>query len=303
MSKALSIFVSYASEDAEAVESLDSWLRERGYAPWLDKRNLIAGQDWELEIKRAVRSAHIVLACISRKAVAKTGYVQTELRAALDAADERPPGKIFLIPLRIDECEIPERLQHLHRVDLFTAGGRDQLAKALEREMSRLPGDTELAHEDALPSASQTESAHQIHEFVRQARLTDVVSVSVISHTGGVTLRALIDALAQANELTGATKPILLQVLLRSRELSDLTRAQSIERSTHRLKDLAASSKMFNVEVRYYASPAFLRCIIFEHADASFSALSVFLRLAACQGTQSAWRGQPFRIHPQLYDS
>jgi hypothetical protein len=71
MPSTLRIFVSYASEDAEAINALDVWLREQGYTPWLDKRNLIAGQDWELEIQRAVKNAHIVLACLSRRSTSK----------------------------------------------------------------------------------------------------------------------------------------------------------------------------------------------------------------------------------------
>jgi hypothetical protein len=181
--------------------------------------------------------------------------VHKELRVALNAADERPPGAIFLIPARLDECEVPERLQHLQRVDLFRPDGRDQLFRALEREASRLPVGAAIERDEAVGSESQIESARQIHDFVKKARLTDVIRILVISHTGGVTLRALLDALGQSGGLTGVTKPLALHVLLRSKQLSDLSRAQSIERSVQRLASFAVSTKMISVEARYYASP------------------------------------------------
>lgn len=53
------------------------------------------------------------------------------MKFALDAADEKPEGKIFLIPARLEECTIPDRLKQLHCVDLFDLNGYERLLKAL----------------------------------------------------------------------------------------------------------------------------------------------------------------------------
>ena len=58
-------------------------------------------------------------------------YVQKEIKVALDVADEKPEGTIFVIPLRLSDCKVPERLQHLQWVNYFEPGGYRNLRKAL----------------------------------------------------------------------------------------------------------------------------------------------------------------------------
>jgi hypothetical protein len=42
-----------------------------------------------------------------------------------------PEGNIFLIPVRLEDCSVPERLSRLHWVDLSAPGGQERLTKAL----------------------------------------------------------------------------------------------------------------------------------------------------------------------------
>lgn len=91
-----------------------------------------------MEIKRAVRNCDVVITCLSSTAVGKRGYMQREIRAALEVAQEQPEGIIFLIPLRLDECDLPEQLKHLHRVDFYEEGGYERLVKALQHRATTL---------------------------------------------------------------------------------------------------------------------------------------------------------------------
>ena len=72
-----------------------------------------------------------MIVCLSRSSIGKTGYVQKEINFALDVADEQPEGTIFLIPLKLEECQIPERLRGLHWVKYFEENGFDKLMRAL----------------------------------------------------------------------------------------------------------------------------------------------------------------------------
>lgn len=99
--------------------------------PWLDEEDLLPGQDWELEITKAVRISDCVVVCLSKWAIDNTGYVQKEIRFALDAADHQPEGTIFLIPVRLELCDVPERLRRYHWVNLFERGGYDLLLRSL----------------------------------------------------------------------------------------------------------------------------------------------------------------------------
>jgi formylglycine-generating enzyme required for sulfatase activity len=127
----LKVFLCHTSGDKPAVRELYHRLRAEGFNPWLDEEKLLPGQDWQLEIPQAVRSSDAVVICLSRRAVTKAGYVQKEIRYALDVADEQPEGAIFLIPLRLEECEVPQRLRRWQWEDLFREQGYERLVRAL----------------------------------------------------------------------------------------------------------------------------------------------------------------------------
>jgi len=127
------VFLCHASEDKNPVRELCARLRADGFAPWLDEEALLPGQDWKLEVQKAVRESDAVIVCLSPSAVTKAGYVQKEIRLALDVADEQPQGAIFVIPIRLEACEVPERLKDWQWVDLFSEGGYEKLQRALFR--------------------------------------------------------------------------------------------------------------------------------------------------------------------------
>lgn len=127
-------FISYAREDLAVAKRLLSDLRFLGIEPWLDVDHLLGGQDWRHEVRRALRSATHVIAVVSHHSVNKRGFVQSELRYAIELLQEIPPGVVFVIPVRVDAIE-PEvvELQALSWVDLFPSYhlGFRQLAKSL----------------------------------------------------------------------------------------------------------------------------------------------------------------------------
>ena len=51
----LKVFLCHAHSDKDAVKALYDRLVRDGVDAWLDKENLLPGQDWELEIRKAVR--------------------------------------------------------------------------------------------------------------------------------------------------------------------------------------------------------------------------------------------------------
>jgi hypothetical protein len=134
----LSVFLCHASGDKGKVRELYESLQNDGFDPWLDEESLLPGQDWEQEIAKAVRGSDVVCACLSPHSVTKTGYVQKEIKIALDVADLQPEGAIYIIPVKLEECEVPERLSTWHWVNLEDAGGYDRLVAALRRRADDL---------------------------------------------------------------------------------------------------------------------------------------------------------------------
>jgi hypothetical protein len=121
-------------------------LKAAGFSPWLDEKDLLPGQDWEVEITRAVRKSDVVLVCLSKSATTKSGFVQKEVVFALDVADKQPEGTIYLIPVRLDDCVVPDRLQRWQWVDLYSqagysCSGNQKLIRALnERAKTKADG-------------------------------------------------------------------------------------------------------------------------------------------------------------------
>lgn len=134
----LRVFLCHASIDKPKVLSLYYKLVNDGVDAWLDKEKLIPGQNWQIEIPKAVRNSDVVIVCLSSNSINKDGFVQKEIKIALDAADEKPEGTIFIIPARLENCEVPERISQYHWVDLFSPDGYERLFKALQERVNNI---------------------------------------------------------------------------------------------------------------------------------------------------------------------
>jgi formylglycine-generating enzyme required for sulfatase activity len=121
----LRVFLCHASQDKPVVRELyQRLLAEDWIDPWLDEMKLLPGMDWDLEIEKAVEASDIVLVCVSNQSVSREGYLQKELRLVLDVAMQMPEGAIFLIPLRLEVCEVPRRIRGWQWVDYFPPADR-----------------------------------------------------------------------------------------------------------------------------------------------------------------------------------
>lgn len=87
---------------------------------WFDNESLLGGQDWRFEINGAIKNCNIFMALLSKKSMDKIGYVQNEVKIALDILNTYPKTKIYIVPIRLESCEpIEKQLIDLHWIDLF----------------------------------------------------------------------------------------------------------------------------------------------------------------------------------------
>jgi ATP-dependent Clp protease ATP-binding subunit ClpC len=127
----LRVFLCHSSHDKKIVRDLYQRLKENQIEPWLDVENLLPGQDWDYEIRNAIRRSHAVVVCISTYSLTTVGYLQKEIRRVLDVADEQPEGAIYVIPLKLEVCEVPSQLRRWHWVNFFEDNGFEKLMLAL----------------------------------------------------------------------------------------------------------------------------------------------------------------------------
>ncbi len=134
------VFLAYVQEDARSVDRLFNALAEQGFDPWMDRRKLMPGQNWPRSIEEAIDNSNFFVACFSCQSVGKKGGFQAEIRYALECARRVPLDDIFIIPVRLDDCRIPGRIQkELHYIDLYPdwRRGLQRLFSVIERQVTR----------------------------------------------------------------------------------------------------------------------------------------------------------------------
>lgn len=149
------IFLSYAREDEPSVRNLYERLLNAGFKPWMDRKDILPGERWKSGIERAIRQSEFFLACLSAHSVNKRGVLQKEIRDALDILQEKMDSDIYLIPVKLEHCEVPETLRDLQWVELFDDDGWLQLVRALQAGIKRRSEPVKLAVPLSAPSGSK----------------------------------------------------------------------------------------------------------------------------------------------------
>ena len=138
--KEFRIFISYAREDEDKAKRLYNDLKNSGLPikPWIDKEDILPGQDFDLEIKKAIKQSIFFIPLFSSVSVEKRGYIQREFRLAVDTLQEIPPEDIFVIPVRLDECEIQyDALKRYQHQDLFPSWytGLERILNSIQKSI------------------------------------------------------------------------------------------------------------------------------------------------------------------------
>lgn len=113
------VFISYASEDIETANMLYEYLITHNFEPWLDKKNLLIGQEWDSEIKNALKKSDFIIILLSHISVEKRGYVQKEYKLAAEFVEEKLDSDIYIIPCKINDCDVPNNLRKYQWLELY----------------------------------------------------------------------------------------------------------------------------------------------------------------------------------------
>lgn len=155
----LKVFICHCSEDSEkATELYDKLSVQAWIDPWLDKKKILAGQNWDAEIRKAVSNADVVLVCNSKVLSTKRGYVQKEVKLALDTANEQPEGTIYVIPLRLDNAPLLDSLTKWHWVEYQKDDGFERLLSSLKHKATELGLEITLSGASPAPTVIQPQA-------------------------------------------------------------------------------------------------------------------------------------------------
>ncbi|HET9055741.1 MAG TPA: TIR domain-containing protein [Chitinophagaceae bacterium] len=131
------VFISYAREDRDTAEKLFDFLTLYRYEPWLDKKKLLPGQDWNTEIRLALKKADFIVLLLSKTSIAKRGFVQREFKLALEYCEEKLDSDIYIIPCKIDDCEVPDKLSKFQWAELNTPESFEQILSSLNLQRKK----------------------------------------------------------------------------------------------------------------------------------------------------------------------
>ena len=132
MKKKPIIFLSYAHSDQDAVKRIYEKLMSEGYAPWMDQYGILPGENWERSIHVAINKADFILVFLSDHSINRRGFLQREIREALNIWQTMLMDDIYLIPVRLSPCTVPDELSSFQWVDMFDRTGWNKLKSAIE---------------------------------------------------------------------------------------------------------------------------------------------------------------------------
>jgi TolB-like protein/tetratricopeptide (TPR) repeat protein len=113
------VFLSYASQDAEAARKICESLRAAGIEVWFDQSELRGGDAWDRSIHEQIQACALFMPIISANAHARVeGYFRLEWKLAVDRSHRMAPDQAFLLPVVIDDTRqsdtrIPDRFREL----------------------------------------------------------------------------------------------------------------------------------------------------------------------------------------------
>lgn len=170
------VFISYVREDKQRVIALGNVLRAHGLRTWIDVENIVPGERWEVAINSALEHADFVLICLSCHSVTKRSFAQREIKRTVRAEEQMLADDIFLIPVRLEPCELPLILNDFQWIDAFTNSAFTDVTKAISegckrRNLSLMPSQpvttskVELENERVVPDLSTLGGTSLLHKI------------------------------------------------------------------------------------------------------------------------------------------
>lgn len=141
------VFISYSPEDRRHVDQLQEALKAVGIPVWRDTSDVWPGEDRQAKIRHAIIDGAAFLACFSEASLASPkSYQNEQLVIAIEQLKLRPPDSPWLVPVRFDDCDVPDTdlgygrtLASIQAVDLFgdrSAEDMNRLVSALLRRIN-----------------------------------------------------------------------------------------------------------------------------------------------------------------------
>ena len=158
---ARAVFLSYASQDAEAARRIADTLRAAGVEVWFDQSELRGGDVWDQRIRHQIRDCALFLPIISSHTQERTeGYFRLEWRLADQRTHLMGRTRPFIVPVCVDDtpetdADVPDAFSaaqwtRLHNGDVRPAFV-ERVLRLLSPEAAHAPGGVRSPATPAVP--------------------------------------------------------------------------------------------------------------------------------------------------------
>ena len=136
------IFLSYASQDAEAARRICDALRAVGLEVWFDQSALRGGDAWDASIRRQIRECALFVPIISANTQARVeGYFRREWNLAAGRTLDMADDQAFLLPVVIDatidvNARVPEKFREVQWTHLPGGEASEAFVEQVDRLLS-----------------------------------------------------------------------------------------------------------------------------------------------------------------------
>ena len=137
------VFLSYASQDAGAVQRLCESLRAAGIEVWFDQNELTGGDAWDQKIRGQIKACALFIPVISAETQARReGYFRLEWKLAAQRTHTIADGTPFLLPVVLDVTRDGDALvpEEFRAVQWTRLGGGEATPAFVARVKSLLGG-------------------------------------------------------------------------------------------------------------------------------------------------------------------
>jgi len=182
------VFLSYASQDAEAAGHLCFALRAAGVEVWFDQSELRGGDAWDASIRRQIKTCALFIPMISKNTHARgEGYFRLEWKLAVDRSHLMASDLPFLLPVVVDdtpdqEDRVPDRFREVQWTRLPggvpPAAFVERVQRLLAGGLSQGPTTT-VSEAAALVSAAPTTRQHVLASWPSKGTLVLTIAVGV----------------------------------------------------------------------------------------------------------------------------
>jgi TolB-like protein/Tfp pilus assembly protein PilF len=208
------VFLSYATQDADAAQRLCEALRSAGIEVWLDRSELRGGDAWDQKIRREIRDCALFIPIISANTQARLeGYFRREWKLAVARTHDMADDMAFLIPVVIDsihdeDAHVPDKFRELQWTSLPRGETPPIFLERLQRLLSHAGGHASAPVKQTLgvhrARSSQPKSAAQFsipEKSIAVLPFADMSAQKDQEYVSDGLAEALIDLLTQVRDL------------------------------------------------------------------------------------------------------